>query len=95
MQCLVESDPVDLETKISKFQRCIFSVSLLYFLEKGQIPSLAQYGNPFAQGCFTQNLDQFGTVGKSVALHLNTFRILFASKYLESSLVFKINDHSF
>ena len=62
MPSLVEIGPVFLEEKIFKFCQCIFSISFLSPLGKGQGPLLEQTWIPFTQGSITPSLVEIGSV---------------------------------
>ena len=59
---LVEIGSVVLEKKIFKFCQCIFAISLLSPLGKGQGPSFEQIWIPLTQGCFVPRLVEIDPV---------------------------------
>ena len=59
---LVEIGHVVLEKKIFLFRLCIFAISLLSPLEKGQDPSFEQTCMIFTQTCFVPSLVEIGLV---------------------------------
>ena len=51
-----------LEKKIFKFRQCIFAISQLSPLGRGQGLSFEHNGIPFTQGCFVSSLVEIGRV---------------------------------
>ena len=72
MRRLVETGPVILEIRILKCP-CIFVISNLSTLGKGQGPSFKQTSIPFTQGYFVRSLVEIRTAVLKKKMFINIF----------------------